>query len=878
MNTFVLETKLIIPPARPGLVARPRLMEKMQSVLNNGLTLISAPAGFGKTTLISEWIRQKNVPAAWLSLEEAENDSSQFWQYFISALQTLQPKVGETALPLLTSLQTLPIESFITVMINDMMKIGGDYVMALDDYHLIQSPSVHNGLTFLLEHLPPKMHLVLATRIDPPWPLSRYRGRGSLLEIGADDLRFTSEEAQKLLMELHAPELSSDRIAALNIRTEGWVAGLKMALLSLPSEKDADRFINSFTGSQRYIMDYLIEEVLQKQTPEIQDFLIQTSILEKLSGPLCDALTGNDNGRETLAKLDRENLFLAPLDSSREWYRYEHLFAEVLRHRLELDAEKEMVKTLHQRASLWFEKQKLQEDAIHHALAAQDWENAMRLISDPVIQALRWRTMTMYNWLRQIPEESIHTNPAAHWAYIWALESAGQYDTAETQLKYREQMPDQDTALPGRIASVRTALAVDKGDILRAEEYAKTALSLLSPTDSASRWAVSIYLGVTYMYQSRYHEAEPLMAEAYQFCRQTGYDTGAMLPLTWLGFIAFLKGDLILAEERLKEVAGHPELNPVAGAYAHVILFSLYYERNDPERAILENDKSFELARSSGGLGLLYPHLCLVRFRLAQKDIQGAKEALETADLLLTKNQGGWANIVPTHFDRAYAAFCHIALSLARQDSESAAKWLDKLAEYDISDWYSPHIVRRQLYLRNGKAAAQERLRAEYEKYHREGLYYVATIIRLCQSQLADTPEQAAVFMAEALARGKSMGVIRLFADEGSLLEPLLRKAISQGIEPEYARKLLHIIEMEKIRHYTGKGASSTSLAVNEALSERELEVLRLLAADVSNQQIASSLSVSLSTVKTHVHHILEKLAVKDRSQAVYRARELKLI
>jgi len=449
---------------------------------------------------------------------------------------------------------------------------------------------------------------------------------------------------------------------------------LKMAVLSLRGEKNIPGFISSFTGSQRYIMDYLMEEVLQKQPQEVQTFLLQTSVLERLSGPLCDAITGDNDGCKMLLELEKANLFIVPLDKSWEWYRYEHLFAELLRHRLETEHGKEQVHELQVKASQWYEKQAFLEDAIHHALIAQDWERAMRLISNPAIYPLKWRTVTMYNWLRLVPVALLRTNMTVYWSYIWALESIGQHDAAEIHLRYLEQTESRDNCLIGRIASIRTAIAVDKGDLPHAEEYARQALFLLPATDAITRSVVSVYLGVIYMYRSQYHEAEPLMVEAYNFGRRIGDSSSAAIPLTWLGLIAFMQGRLTQAEGMLKDVFEKSEPNLLARTYAHLVLFFLYYEWNDLERAMLENERANESIRLLGGQGLLYPHLNLARIHLARRDILSATQALEKADMLMAENKGGWASILPSHFDRVRVAACHIALAIAQEDEESISK------------------------------------------------------------------------------------------------------------------------------------------------------------------------------------------------------------
>jgi LuxR family maltose regulon positive regulatory protein len=413
------------------------LLNKIQAAINHKLTLVSAPAGFGKTTLLSEWIRnnQPPIPAAWLSLEEADNNPHRLWEYFIAALRKLQPDIRGIALDPLQVVQSMPVEYILTRLANDLACIKQDSFLILDDYHFIHSEPVHSGINFLLEHLPPRLHLVIATRADPPLPIARFRGKGTILEIGADDLRFNLEEAFSLLKELKAPTLSTENVKALNDKAEGWVVGLKMAMLSMRGEKDTLEFISGFTGTQRYIMDYLIEEVLQRQSLEVRDFLLKTSVLERLNGPLCDAVTGRHDGQETLINIEKDNLFLVPLDETREWYRYEHLFAELLQHRLETEFGPEMSNELHRLASGWHEDNGFWEKAIDYALAAQDWEKAINLFEYTYVNRGSSRfagAYYQYNWLRQIPLEGT-ARPPADLRYL----RLGGYQLGPRQDRYR---------------------------------------------------------------------------------------------------------------------------------------------------------------------------------------------------------------------------------------------------------------------------------------------------------------------------------------------------------------------------------------------------------------------------------------------------------
>ncbi len=435
VESTLLATKLFVPPVRPGLVFRPRLLDKLNAVLGSALTLVSAPAGFGKTTLISEWVNSRHppLPTAWLSLEESENDPARFWEYFVAALRTVRPNVGEATLRQLHSLQPVPIESALAPLVNDLAVIVEDLVMVLDDYHFIESAPVNRGVSFFLDHMPPRMHLIIATRVDPPLPLARLRGKGVLCEIGADDLRFTFEEAAVLLRTPLGPELSPGDLRAINARAEGWAVGLKMAGLSLGKRRDVKESVAAFAGSQRYVMDYLMDEVLRQQSAEIRSFLLMTSILGRLCAPLCAAVTGRDDSQELLEELERSHLFVVPLDESRKWYRYEHLFAELLKHRLAIELGKDTAVDLQQKASRWFEENGLDESAIDCALAARDWKRAMDMVVASTAP-FKYGEATTYRWLGQIPQEVLVTNPQASLMYASTARQAGGMNVGMTLL------------------------------------------------------------------------------------------------------------------------------------------------------------------------------------------------------------------------------------------------------------------------------------------------------------------------------------------------------------------------------------------------------------------------------------------------------------
>ncbi len=489
MSVSLLTTKLFIPPARANLVPRPRLIERLDAGLGAGcrLILLSAPAGFGKSTLLSNWISQNEIPAGWVSLDEGDNDPVRFLAHFIAALQTIEVGIGETPMAMLQSSQPPPIESILTALINEIAQAPRDVILVLDDYHLIHTPSIHQQLVFLLEHQPPQMHLVIATRSDPLFlPLSRLRARGQMIELRADDLRFLSQETTAFLNQVMGLKLSGDQVATLENRTEGWIAGLQLVGLSMQNRDDTNGFISAFAGDDRYIIDYLVDEVLTQRPQGTKDFLLQTSILERMTGSLCDAVTGQEGGEKVLQGLERANLFIVPLDNRRRWYRYHHLFADLLRQRLEESTPPKEIESLHQRASQWYEENDFLVEAVEHALAAEDFDNVIRLTELGSMEILmRGQQSLLLKWQAEFPRELVASHPRFCMTIAWAWLSTGHPQEAEECLQFLEQslgiemeelFSERDRAveidpaiqlLLVEAAVIRIELAMEGGDLFR---------------------------------------------------------------------------------------------------------------------------------------------------------------------------------------------------------------------------------------------------------------------------------------------------------------------------------------------------------------------------------------------------------------------------
>ena len=517
----LLETKLYIPKWRPGLVSRPRLIERLDRGTERKLTLVSAPAGFGKTTVLAEWLAAvpaSERPAAWVSLDHNDNDPALFWAYLITALQTVQSGVGESTLSLLRSPQPPPTEALLGILLNEITTISHDFVLVLDDYHVIDAQPVHQALAFLLDHLPPRMNVVIASRSDPPLPLVRLRGRGELTELRATDLRFTPEEAAAFLNDVMGLDLSAADVAALETRTEGWIAGLQLAALSMQGREDVSGFIGAFAGDDRYIVDYLVEEVLQRQPERVRSFLLETSILDRLSGPLCEAVTGWDDSKGLLEALERGNLFVVPLDDKRHWYRYHHLFADVLQAH-SMEEQPDRLPTLHRRASEWYEHNGLPADAVRHALASEDFERAADLVELAALAMLgSSQEPTLLEWLKALPDELVRVRPVLSVYYAFVSFVGEGLEAAEARLRDAErwldatagtsERPEAPSAemvvvdeerfrsLPGAIAVARAYHAGALGDMPGTVKYARRALDLLPEGDYLGRGTAAVLLGI----------------------------------------------------------------------------------------------------------------------------------------------------------------------------------------------------------------------------------------------------------------------------------------------------------------------------------------------------------------------------------------------
>lgn len=898
MSEPLLATKLHIPPLRSAQVGRARLVAYLERGRQRRLTLISAPAGFGKTTLVSEWVAACGCPAAWLSLDERDGDLTSFLAYLVAALQGIGAPIGAELLGALQSPQPPPPPALLTLLLNDINRIPHPFIVILDDYHTLDSPAIDEALTFLLDHLPPQMHLVIATREDPPLPLARLRARDQLSEVRAADLRFSADEAAAFFNHGMKLALEQADIDALQQRTEGWIAGLQLAALALQGARSSERpsdaagFIRAFTGSHRFVLDYLVEEVLQRQPAHIQHFLLSTAILDRLCGPLCDAVLADPerSGQAALAYCEQANLLLVPLDDSGGWYRYHHLFGEVLRARL-MKVDPERVPTLHQRASDWYAQHGFPTDAIQHAFAAHDVERAGALVERtwPGIRRTR-QEAAFRRWVMALPDDLIRQRPVLSVVCAWALLDAGEYDAAEARLRAAEQLldapPDQRVvideeqfrSLPATIANARAYRAQALNDIPATVAYTRQALDLLPESDFYERGTTAALLGLAYWASGSLEAAYQSFAQGLADLQRGG------------GILIRMGGTLILAHMQMAQ--GH--LHAAANAYRQALQVSAAH--GDPplkgtaemylglsEIALDQGDRAAARAHFLTGTALReqaslpgYEHLwSLIEARLHHSD--GALDA--AFDRLAQAERQYYRSPIPDVWPIAAlrarllirADRLAEAQAWARDRGLSASDELSYLREYE-------HLTLARLLLAQSRQtgagplladalALLDRLLHAAEAGERTGSILEILMLQALAVHAQGDLAAALTLLGRSLTLAEQDGHVAVFVDEGAPLARLLEKAAAHGLSPHAGRVLAAL------------GAQPPQPApLADMLSERELEVLRLLATDLSGPEIAETLGVALSTIRTHTKNIYSKLDASSRRTAVSRAEALGLI
>lgn len=884
----LLKTKLNAPRPREELVPRPVLVDRLNQGLSRKLILVSAPAGFGKTSLLGEWTRLSHLPVAWLSLDENDNDPSRFWSYFVGAVQTITPGMGEAALASFQSGQPLPIEAFLITFINEIADKLTPCVVVLDDYHLINAQAIQTAIVFLLEHMPAQMHLVISGRSDPPLPLARLRARNQATEIRSKDLRFNHEEIATLVNDVLKFGLSENDIETLASRTEGWIASLQMAAVSIKSRGNVSDFINKLSGSHRFVLEYLVDEVLAGQEEVLRTFLYQTSILKRMTGPLCDAVTGRNDGREMLSQMERNNMFLQSLDDENRWYRYHQLFSDVLSVQLNnLYAENKDI--LHSRASLWFEKEGLLDESIYHALHARDLERAADLI-EVIASSLveRSQISTLLNLVSSLPQDTIDRKPWLSICYAWALLLSGQPGNVEPVLQAAEGRFDNVGQAPtdaiddlfarvrGHALTIRAYIARAMSNIEKSIELSNEATKLLPPSEVTARSANVLNLAISQYMNGEVVNAGRHFQEAREIAGRSNFYV-ALEAACSLGDLEFEQGKLIHAAESYQHAlalateygGGHPI---PAAAHAYHGLGRLYYERNDLEEARIYANQGIELSEAAH-LPNAYRYASLALICQALGDEKEAEKAMKKAESAVTAGT----------LDALHIAAWKARLLLARGDLPALKEWTAS-QELLMNQSGPPFFVMEMPYLTLCRARialgeaeqAQRFLFPLIQKAESQGR--VRSVIEILTIQsLALLPtgnnDEATATLDQALSLADHGGYVRTFLDLGAPMQQLLRQALKTCTAKAYVQQLLSA--------FPRLGRTSVvqpDTRLIEYLNEREKQILLSMAEGMSNSTIADKLYISINTVKWYTRQIYNKLGASSRIEAVNRARELNIL
>jgi LuxR family maltose regulon positive regulatory protein len=880
-------TKLAMPAAQPWLVSRSRLLTRLAEARSR-LTLLCAPAGFGKSALLGDWLHTSHQSShasgiTWLILDEADNDPLRFWTYVGTALQRIDPQVGKT---LLQGLQTPhpPLEALLTTLLNELLTFREQATLVLEDYHVIHAPSIHQSLSFLLEHLPSQMHLVIATRSDPPLPLARLRARGELCELRAEGLRFTLQEASTFFHQTIGLTLSPEEIALLTERTEGWIAGLQLAALSLQNQEDVHRFVEAFRGSHVFVLDYLAEEVLSRQSLSIQEFLLQTSILTRLNGSLANAILEREDGKTLLEQVRQANLFLIPLDQERRWYRYHQLFADLLRVRLE-ETHPELVPVLYQRTIAWYKQQSLPDEAVQYALAGKLFEEAADLIEQRIQAMGSYREMVaVWHWVKALPNQVAHCRPRLCMLAAWSLLLSGQGERIPPYLEpvlSAVETSTQETfkrEMLGHVTALQAVQARYRGDSSGAISLSLRALEYLAEGYLFTRSVLYMNLGSVYLLSGEFDEANHTFDQALQVAHG---NLNHSLVLT----IRCNQAKLLAAQGQLRQAADTYQQVLAAStesrgrglpeeASAYVGLGEIRREWNALTPALETLTRGLELANLIGEMSILSTgYMTLARVKYAQGETEQAFEVLQQAEQRLH---------IPPHTAQLVA--CRVRLWIAQREVTRATAWgqtcgltTENQPSYQ-REWEYLTLVRLRLVQHRADETISllRLLLSMAEKGKRIGsMIEILLLQALAHQALGQTP-QALFQLTQALQLAEAHGYARLFLDEGPFLVVLLRQAAARQIVPGYVHALLaqfpDTVAQLSVQERTGLPL------LREPLSEREREVLRLVAAGLSNQETAAQLSITVGSVKKHLSNIYSKLGVSSRTQALARARELDLL
>lgn len=868
-------TKLYIPELRPANIPRSHLIEKLNGGLLRKFSLVSAPAGFGKTTLISEWVRDVGQPVAWFSLDERDNDLTRFLIYFCTALKTINSEIGVGMLARLESSPTPSIELTLTALVNEITQKSQDFIFVLDDFHVIDSAMVENVVAFLLENQPPQMHLVMTTREDPRLRLPQLRAQNELTELRITDLRFTSSETAGFLNNAMGLKLPQAEIDILETRTEGWIVGLQLAALSLQGHSDKTQFIESFSGSNQYVLDYLLEEVLRQQPEDIQTFLLCTSILDRLCGSLCDAIMPDlsNSGQEKLEYLARTNLFLIPLDNERHWYRYHYLFADLLRQRLLCDSTSfstEDINALHTQASIWYEANGLALEAFQHAIAINDIERAEQLIeSQGTPLYLRGIVKPILHWLESLPHHILDDYPSLWVAYASTLLLTGQHTSVEQKLNQAEdalqhtELDDKAQDIMGRIASMRATLAVIQNDVEAMISHSDDALEHLHPENLAIRIALHWTRGYAYQLQGNHRRARDAYEEVLQLSESDEKSFYAIVATISLGQLQELDNQLHQASESYHsaiKLSGEPP-HPIA-SQTFLGLARINYQWDDLESAQEYGQQCHELLQQMENTDTTASYnVFLANLYMSQGDFTSASDVLDEAETFVRQNNFMFR--LPDIVEAQVRILIH-------QDNLTIA--------LQLAETHNLPISQARIYLAQKNASrALQILDSFIQKVKEGGLpneYLKGLVLQALVYKALGKIDTALEILDDALALAKRGGFIRIFVNEGSSMAQLLQIAHSKGLRQDYVRQLLSAFPTPIAEQSTN---SQTSQLI-DPLSGREIEVLQLIAHGLTNQEIADQLYLSLHTVKVHARNIYSKLAVKNRTQAVAQAKALGIL
>jgi LuxR family maltose regulon positive regulatory protein len=911
MVPAVLLTKLFLPTTLSNLVSRPHLVKRLNEGLARGhkLTLVSAPAGFGKTTLVSEWVNAcklasratdqdhntesdvSNNQVAWFAIDEGDNDLARFLFYITTALNRLggtNSVIGKQALGILQTPQSPSAEVILTSLINDIAAQPDRMILVLDDYHLIDNRKIDSALTYLLEHIPPSLHLVIATREDPLLHLARLRGRDHLTELRAGDLRFTSAESTEFLNQIMGLNLTADDIAALEVRTEGWIAGLQLAAISVQGQPDASTRIKAFSGSHRFVLDYLIEEVLEQQPANINDFLLHTSILDRMTGSLCDALTGDDDGQQTLETLEHANLFIIPLDTERQWYRYHHLFVDLLRQR-QLQSRAQRVPTLYRKASKWFEQNGSINDAINCAIRGEDFNRAVDLIesvADSVWESGDDNALRV--WLTLLPEEQLICRPVLCVFHAWFLMADGHLDQAESVLDSAEttlaaniESTPEAHKLQGRIATSRAFAAFYRGDIPNLIRYAQQALDSLSKDDLSWRSTATHLLGDAYGIGGDMQRSYHARLAAVEASKLTGNSFVSIVASIKLAIILRYQGRLHnvieICEQQMQLARENGLAQTIAAGWLLTVWGEVLAEQGDLDAALDKATQGIAIIDRGGDLAMqAWSYLCYIRILYSLGDFVSAEEMthkIEYADL--DSDVPPWM----VYINSGWRA----RIWLAQGNLQRAFQWAAERGLNSSNDLSYLHemeyLAFARILIAQGKfdeaRALLQRLLTATQSNGRISRTIEVLMLQALAAQAAGEGDRAVLSLEKALTLAEPGGFNRIFVDEGAAVSVLLKKVKAQGSSmKQYVARLLAAY---------GNQIDDNPLSLKpqrlvEPLSQRELEVLQLVAEGYSNREIGQRLFLALNTVKGHNRNIYGKLQVHRRTEAVARARELGLL